>query len=36
MFKVKGTWTGTQVYDMYDLVEDLNTGRTFKIYGDES
>ena len=23
-------------YDMYDLVEDLNTGRTFKIYGDES
>lgn len=36
MFKVKGTWTGTQVYDMYDLVEDLSTGRTFEIYGDKS
>ena len=36
MFKVKGTWIGTQVYDMYDLVEDLSTGRTFEIYGDKS
>lgn len=32
-FKVKGTWTGTQCYEMYQVVKEERTGRSFIVQG---
>lgn len=35
-FKVKGIWSGTQCYEMYQDIKEENTGKTFRIYGEDA
>lgn len=33
-FKVKGTWSGTSCYEMFQEVKEEKTGKTFIVYGE--
>lgn len=35
-FKVKGTWSGTQCYEMYQVVKEERTGRSFIVQGENA
>lgn len=36
VFKVKGTWSGTSCYEMYQKVKEEKTGKTFIVYGENA
>lgn len=35
-FKVKGTWSGTSCYEMFQKVKEEKTGKTFIVYGENT
>lgn len=35
-FKVKGTWSGTSCYEMYQKVQEVKTGKAFIVYGENA